>query len=162
MIFLVQIFISALPGNFNSANLILISLIFFLIFNDILAVTYWIVGLGMLMEVVSYLPFGAAIFSLAITIVLTYVILNSWLTNRSLYSLLILTWVATVINNILLWSYGGLFAMLNDQGFILDQKLVVSRLLWSLGLNSAMMIVLFYVLNIINPRLKPFLLLKRY
>jgi hypothetical protein len=161
LIFLAQVFISGLPNDFNSANLVLVSLIFYLVFDDIKSVMYWLIGSGLLLESVSYMPFGAVLFSMCISIVTAYAILNSWLTNRSLYSLILLTWGVTIVNNLVLWFYSLFFGLVSDQAFIMDQSLILERLLWSLGLNALLMIVIFYILNFINPRLKPFFLIHR-
>lgn len=160
LIFFSQIFISGLPANFNSANLILVSLIFYLVFDDMKTLFYWLLALGVMLESVTYLPFGAIIISLSVSVFVAYLLLNSWLTNRSLYSLLILTAVVTLVNNIALWLYSSMAGMVNDQFFMLDHSLIIKRLAWSLALNSLLMIVIFYALNFINPRLKPFLLLR--
>lgn len=161
LIFMVQVFISGLPVGPSSANLILVSLIFYLVFDDTKSLFYWIIALAMLTEAIAYLPFGAALISLSVSIFFAYILMNSWLTNRSLYSLLILTVVTTLVNNMVLWLYSSALGVISERAFFIDHLLVFNRLAWSLFMNSLLMIIIFYILNFINPRLKPFLLLRR-
>ncbi|MEI8361306.1 MAG: hypothetical protein WCG01_04210 [bacterium] len=160
IIFLLQVFISGLPGNLNSANIVLVSLIFYLVFDDINTLLYWLISLALLQESITYLPFGAMLISLSVSVFVAYLLLTSWLTNRSLYSLLILTWVVTIINNGVLYAYSAFINLVRDQSFMLNTELMPQRFFWSLLINSLLMLIIFNILNFINPRLKPFLLLK--
>ncbi|MEA1962691.1 MAG: hypothetical protein U9M94_00455, partial [Patescibacteria group bacterium] len=84
-------FVKALPIWFSEVNLILLVLVFFLGFDRLKTVLFWGAGMGIIYDLYAFVFFGVHTMSLLITIFLAYFLMVNFLTNRSLYSFLVLT-----------------------------------------------------------------------
>ncbi|QQG52657.1 MAG: hypothetical protein HY931_00270 [Candidatus Falkowbacteria bacterium] len=93
-------FISSLPGVFNQINLGLMLLIFILFFFGARAALFFIFSFGFLMDTFSFQFFSFYFICLAVAAVASYLILENWLTNKSLYSFWVLFLVATLVYNL--------------------------------------------------------------
>lgn len=93
-------FISPLPAAFNQINLGLMFLIFILFFFGVKATLVFILSFGFLMDIFSFQFFGFYLICLAATALVAYLILENWLTNKSLYSFWVLFLVATLAYNL--------------------------------------------------------------
>ncbi|HZJ40992.1 MAG TPA: hypothetical protein VFD16_01875 [Candidatus Saccharimonadales bacterium] len=93
-------FISSLPGAFNQINIGLILLIFILFFFGAKASLLFIFSFGFLMDIFSFQFFGFYFICLATAALVSYLILENWLTNKSLYSFWVLFLVATLAYNL--------------------------------------------------------------
>lgn len=93
-------FISPLPGAFNQINLGLMFLIFILFFFGPRATLVFIISFGFLMDVFSFQFFGFYLLCLAFSALASYLILENWLTNKSLYSFWVLFLAATLVYNL--------------------------------------------------------------
>lgn len=162
-IWLIQIgLISALPYPFNRFNLALVSLFFLLLFDDLALVSYWSLGLGTLLSFTSHLPFGILLISLWVTVLIGYVILYQILTNRSMWALLLLVLIGTVTSELIIsllsWTC-NLF--LNQSHLAYSGNDSFQMLGISILLNTIAMLAMFSIISAINPKLKPFLLIKK-
>lgn len=93
-------FINNLPGWLQDINLLLITLVFALFFYDFrTAIAVALIG-GFWSEIFSFNFFGFYLVVLFFTLVFTHWILRTWLTNRSLYSFLVLIFLATLFYNL--------------------------------------------------------------
>ncbi|MFA5023556.1 MAG: hypothetical protein WC523_01175 [Patescibacteria group bacterium] len=127
--------ISAWPGIFSQLNLILILLIFTLFFFGFEPALFLALLFGFWLDIFSFEFFGRQLITLVLVVLGTQWILKSWLTNRSLYSFLLLILIATIGYNFL--TSGLLFLTLADRGFLfLSQKFfwlaLVEQSAWSL------------------------------
>jgi hypothetical protein len=93
-------FISPLPAAFNQINLGLMLLMFILFFFGARAALLFIFLFGFLMDTFSFQFFGFYTICLAVAAVASYLILENWLTNKSLYSFWALFLVATLAYNL--------------------------------------------------------------
>lgn len=163
-IFLVAIqlsFISGLPSGFNNLNLILVLLIFILALGGLRFSVWWAIGAGLLMDTLSFLPFGTYLISLAAIAFLIDFLLKGWFTNRSLYTFLALTALATFSYSILikLASYLMHFLSGNELFLILNNEFWVNELN-QLILNLLLAAIIFYFFNLLSIKLKPVFLIK--
>jgi hypothetical protein len=154
--------ISAAPGILASLNLGLVSLLLLLLFDDLDLLFFWGLGLGWLFSLSSSLPFGLLLIAWWLLAGLAYLVINKFLTNRSLYSLIIITLASTIFLELFitlglrfLAFMGGKKLFLNFTGsYFFD-------LFESAMLNAGAMLLAFYLLTSLNNKLKPFLILKR-
>jgi hypothetical protein len=93
-------FISPLPAAFSQINLGLMLLIFILFFFGTKATLLFIFSFGFLMDTFSFQFFGFYFISLAVAALVSYLILENWLTNKSLYSFWVLFLAATLAYNL--------------------------------------------------------------
>lgn len=93
-------FISSLPGVFNQINLGLMLLVFILFFFGAKAALFFIFSFGFLMDTFSFQFFGFYFICLVAAAVASYLILENWLTNKSLYSFWVLFLAATLVYNL--------------------------------------------------------------
>ncbi|MBU0647408.1 hypothetical protein KJ809_03245, partial [Patescibacteria group bacterium] len=102
-------FINSLPAGLDNLNLILVVLIFILSLVNLDYALAWTIGLGWLLSIFLFVPFGMHLISLFLTIVFSNLLLANFFTNRSLYSFLALTGLATIIYEFFLNSFNYLF-----------------------------------------------------
>jgi len=153
-------FISAWSSPWNSLNLVVVALVVsFLVFNknEVLWLAF---TSGTLLDVFAFHPFGAALLSLFLTAVALYLILENILTNRSLYSFLLLTLIGVVLEalsyNLLLlifdWSVSG------GGRFFLLAPSFWQNMLNNILISLFLMIIFFNLSVLVNRRLQPFFL----
>ncbi|MDD2680667.1 MAG: hypothetical protein PHE20_01025 [Patescibacteria group bacterium] len=155
-------FISALPWPINNFNLSLVAIIFSLLFLD--KKDSWVIAisLGFFTDAWLFHPYGTAILSFFLTAVALYLILENLLTNRSLYSFLLLTIIAVLIDTIftrvflIIFDWSGAGA-----SHFLVSNLFWGSLMWNLILSLLVVGFIFSVLAILSRRLKPFFLKRR-
>ncbi len=145
-------FISGLPAGLNNLNLILIILIFILSLVNLETAMWWAAGAGFLLDIFSFMPFGAYSVCLFLTAAAANFLLVNFFTDRSLYSFLALIGLATVIYEFFLtfWDWP---ASLNF-GFWMGK---ISQL----GFNLLAVLIIFYLVHYISNRLKPVFLMRR-
>ena len=149
-------FISGLPAGLNNLNLILVILIFILALINLNLAVWWAIGIGILLDMFSFAPFGLYLVCLSLTIIIANFLLINFFTDRSLYSFFALAGLATVVYGILLavivyllqFIGGGEVSLILNKNFWLDQ-------LRQLGLNLIATLVIFYFVSFIGKRLKP-------
>jgi len=155
-------FISGLPLGLNNINFLLIALIFILVLKDNKTAFWWSIGIGSLVDIYSFLPFGFFIVSFFITILIADFLLKNFFTNVSLYSFLALTFFSTIIYefwlriNVYIFN---LFILKID--FFMFIKDFWVNFLWQIVFNLLFVFILFYIINFISQRLKPVFLVKR-
>ena len=154
-------FISGLPGTASGLNLALVILIFILGFNSFNSALWWALGLGWLLEIFSFLPFGILLISLALTMVISDLLLNYFFTNRSLYSFLAMTALATLVYatavNLLA------FVLTGENLSSLAEGNFWYAIFSQLGLNLLAAFLIFYFMHFLGKNFKPvFLKNKKY
>ena len=138
--------VSGLPGPAGNLNLVLVALIFILGFSNFAFAVWWAVGLGFLLEVFSFLPFGAYLFSLSFTLMIANFLLNYFFTHRSLYSFLALTGLATVIYEIIISFYVLIFMEINSAGMSRANNFWLF-MLEQIGLNFLLALIIYYIIH---------------
>jgi len=151
--------VSGLPGMANNLNLALVVLIFILGFSSFDFAAWWTVGLGFLLEIFSFLPFGIYLFSLSFTIVIANWLLNYSFTNRSLYSFLALTGLATVIYELIINFFVLIFIEINSSASMAASNFWFS-ILEQIGLNLLLTFIIYYIIYFLGKNLKPVFLIK--
>jgi|SRR3990167_4268899 len=150
--------ISGLPSLAGNLNLVLVVLIFILGFLNFNFAVWWSVGIGFLLETYSFLTFGTYLFSLSLTIIIANWLLNYFFTNRSLYSFLALTGLATVIYELIFSFLGFIFSAVNSFASVMAANFWYF-LLRQVCLNLLFTFLIYYIIHILGKNLKPVFLL---
>ncbi|MFH1233937.1 MAG: hypothetical protein V1649_04825 [Patescibacteria group bacterium] len=154
-------FISSLPAGLDNLNLILVVLIFILILVNLDYALAWAIGLGWLIGLFLFAPFGMHLISLFLTIIFSNLLLTNFFTNRSLYSFLALVGLSTIIYEIFLNSFNYLINLFSPENLlIINQDFWLDKLS-ELVLGLMVAVVLFYFINFISKKFSPVFLLKK-
>lgn len=163
IVWLLQVsFISALPSPLNHLNLVLVSILILLLFDDLSLLHFWATTAVFLLALNSRLPLAILLPAWWLVILASYAVLNQFLTNRSLYSFLILVLGGTFFLELFILVGSHLYKIFTGLAIhpSLDKAYGID-LLSSMLLNAVAMLASFYIFSAINAKLKPFLLLKR-
>ncbi len=154
-------FIPGLPLALNNFNLILIILIFILSLGGLKLSMWWAVGIGFLLDIFSFSPFGVFLASLPLTMLAANFLMVQFFTNRSLYSFFALTFLTTIFYNVFLnlINYLAQIASYKSAIFSFNRIFLVS-LGEQIILNLFAVLIIFYVINFISDKWKPVFLAK--
>jgi len=160
LVFIQEGFLTGLPFGLASLNLTLIVLVFILVFTDLEAAFYWAIGLGFILDLFTFYPFGVHLLSYGLTLLATFLLLEKFVTNRSLYSFLALITAASVFYQVfivLISSLINLFSTSAGMDFGINYWMFAGR---ELVFNLAAAIAIYYFQNFLSNRLKPVFLQK--
>lgn len=156
-------FINSLPGFWSQINLVFLSLSFILFFLDLNNSLMFAIILGLFLDFFSFEPFGFNLSLILLSILILHLLLVNWLTNRSFYSLVVLSAAAIIISRLL----GALILMITS-AWGPDQAIFVflhwfwwRQMLWQILTSFILTLLLFNLMNILSYRLKPFFLAKK-
>lgn len=152
-------FISGLPAPFSHLNLVLVILIFILGFADFNLAVWWSLALGFILEVFFFLPFGAYLVSLILTIVVANFLLDYFFTNRSLYSFLALTALATLAYELIINFIFLIFSQADRYFFMASGNFWILTL-ERIGLNLSLTFFIYYLIHFFGSNLRPVFLMK--
>lgn len=153
-------FISSLADPFRQFNLILIILIFILFFLDFRVASISALIAGFWLDVMSFNFFGFYIIIFFVCLLFAHWILKNWLTNRSLYSLLVIMVGVTIVYNILAAIILYLFST-DYTIFFLVQKNFWLTVAYQSGWSFLSALILFNLAALASKRVKPFFLEKK-
>lgn len=155
-------FISSLPSVYFAINLPLTALLFSLLFFNRSTTLVIAIFMGFWLDILGFNFFGLHIFVLLTIVFILDLILRNWLTNRSLYSFLVLSILSAIIYNILLYGMVAIWQSgQNDFSFFLFQSYFWKQLMWQMFWNAIFMILFFSLANSLSKHLKPFFLEKK-
>lgn len=147
-------FIFPLATSLTYFNLVLLLLLLVLFFFDLSWAVIIALSTGLILDFFSFYFFGLHILSLLFTLAIAERLLSSWLTNRSLYSLLLLIAGSILIYNLFRSSLVYLSA--------LDQELALAfgldfwqGLAWQIWWGVIAGLLFFIVAGALMRRLKP-------
>jgi len=152
-------FISGLPGWFSSLNLVLVVLVFILGFASFNFAFWWSVGIGLMLEIFSFLPFGAHLITLSLTIIIANFLLNYFFTNRSLYSFLALVALATIAYELIINSVSLIFTQADQYFFFTGASFWIS-VAERICLNLLFTFLIYYLVHFLSRNLRPVFLIK--
>ncbi len=149
--------ISSLPGAFNQINLVLMLVIFVMFFFGIRSALLFIFVLGFFLDIFSFQFFGFYIISLAIAVMTSYLISENWLTNKSLYSLVVVLIITLFTYNLLAASLAFIAVGFNGSFGPFHSSFWIS-LFYQLAWGVLAAILFFNITVSLARRLKPFFL----
>jgi hypothetical protein len=125
-----QSFFLKLDWRFNLYPAILVFVLFLF---DLKPAFFWLLGLGFLADLFSFLPFGFNLSAFFCLILITYFLNKNLITNRSFFSLLMLAAIATVFFNFFLFLAFKFFGRADLVGaFALNMGIIGFQLLTNL------------------------------
>lgn len=158
ILFLLQI--SFLPGlgfPWQKLNLILSTLIFITVILSHKKAIGGAVMMGALWDLYSPFPYSMITVALVLTIFITNFFFNNFFTNRSLYSLLFLGLVSTLLYNFTVKLFNQILYLIKiSDSFIVWNKIYLYHLLWQIGLNLVFLFFLFMIFYLISKRLRSY------
>lgn len=162
-LFILQIsFISGLPGALQYINIAILSLVFMLGLKSYRLALAWALGIGIYNSLYSFLPFGTIILSYLLAVVITNFLLKNIITNRSLYSFVLLTICASLVWDLLMNVFIVISQFISARQFnMVFNTEFLKNSLSGLVLNILLVIIIYYFINFISARFKPVFLIKR-
>lgn len=159
IVVLVQVsFLTTWPVPISSLNIVL-CLAFFLtvIFSYKKGLTF-ATYTGLILELYSALPFGTTILSLLISVMVVNILYNNFFTNRSLYSLVILGFLGTIVHNLFSLLLSTLFLL---SGFKLSFVFYDFKMIyfWEPMMNVLILTIIFFTYYFSSGRLKNYFIL---
>ncbi|MFA5754379.1 MAG: rod shape-determining protein MreD [Patescibacteria group bacterium] len=148
------------PSFFNSINAVLIVLIFCLFFLGFRATTWAVLISGFWLDIFSFNFFGLYLITLFLVILIADRISVSLLTNRSLYSFLLLILVSTIIYNFI-FQILGYFSVDTPSSLFLVQKSFWLTLAYQSAWSVVCAVLMFNLSALLTRRLQPFFLEKK-
>lgn len=153
---------SAAPGYADYLNLTMIVLIFILATRNIDMSFALAIGIGLLFDIYSFLPFGTYMIALVTTVYLTNQVLVSLLTDRSLYSFLAISALGTVFYETLLNASAFMLDLIYGKQYGLAMGLPFWKgELLKIVFNLIGTFIIFYFFNYLSNKLKPVFLHKQ-
>lgn len=151
-------FLSAFSGMLGNVNLLLVVLIFILGFAGFDFAIWWSLGAAFLLEIFSFSFFGTYLISLSLTVALAGFLLNHFFTNRSLYSFLALTALATIIYELIINFFSFIFS--SSDRYEALASLNFWRVFEQIGLNLLLAFLIYYFLHFLGNSFRPVFLNK--
>lgn len=152
--FIDAVFIGSLPFGLHRLHLLPLALIFVLLLSNIRLASWWALIGGLVLEVYSFRFFGSYLILLFIILIIIQVLFEKVITNRSIYSIIIISAIVTVI-----WDLACL-VIDYQAGFMLMDWLSALRIMsLSLVVNIIAASLTFYIINAFSRRFRPVFLL---
>ncbi len=147
-----------LLGSFNnyfsSFNLVLATLIILLFIIDFSWVVYFSIISGLILDIYSSLPFGIFMFSIFVSISVSYFLLLNFFTNRTFYSVVFVGLSAVVAYNVIFLITIGLSYFMGLSDFFVHYDYWL-KLGYQIINIIILLIVLFLIINLFSRKFKP-------
>ncbi len=154
--------VSSLPWPWNNLDLPIIAVIFSFLFFSRDQTWLLAAASGWFLDVLGFHPFGLALLSLLFSAIIIYLVLENILTNRSLYSFLLLTFIGLVAEAFLYHIFLAIFDWSGaSQAFFLVNGAFWEALAWKLVLSLLIVGLFFNLIALASRRLQPFFLKER-
>jgi cell shape-determining protein MreD len=155
-------FISVLPFGLDNFNFALVALVVILLVSSFSTSLWWAIGMGFLLDIYSFLPFGVYLACFFLTVLTANFLLVNSFTDRSLYSFLALIFLSSICFNLLFYSsiyFLGIFG--GTPAIVVLGKDFWVNLIWQIFFNTLAVFLLFYVINFVSQRLRPVFLKRK-
>ncbi len=148
--------ISTLPYGLFRIHLLPLTLVFVVLLSNIRVAAWWALLGGLVLELFSFRSFGMYLALSWVSLAVIAFLFEKVVTNRSLYSVALISGAVTIIFDILFL----VFDYWNGIVFRPFSQLALS-FIFSLGINIAVAIAIFYISNFATRRLRPVFLFHR-
>lgn len=144
------VFVGSLPFALHSFHLIVLGMVFAALLGNIRVAAWWALIGGLMFEIFSFRFFGSHLIVLFLVLGLIYFLFERVVTNRSVYSVLIIALGATVL-------YDCLFLLFDYWSGVtlLPPSSLFKALGFSLLANGLAAVFIFYISNFATRRLRP-------
>ena len=146
-------FLTTWPDPIRSLNLILLLSVFIAIIFSYKSGLWYAFGSGLFLELYSSNGFGLIVLSLFLTVVGINMLFKNFFTNRSIYSLLLLGFIATVIYNIIFYILSFILVVLNLSQALLNFSFF-NIFFWQPLLNLLVLGIIFVIYQLTTNRIR--------
>jgi len=155
-------FISGLPGFLSQVNLIIIALVFILAFGEVNDILIWSLGLGIIFELYSFLPFGVYLLGIITAAFFIKILMTNFFTDRSLYSFLAITFFSIIYYDVCLALLSFLYHLIFHEAIIypLNPQFWLNKL-YLILVDLAAVFIVFNFINFVSKRLRPVFLFRK-
>lgn len=155
-------FISILPFGLDNFNFALVALIVILLVSSFSTSLWWAIGVGFLLDIYSFLPFGVYLACFFFTVLVANFLLVNFFTDRSLYSFLALIFLSSICFNFLFYSFIYFLEIFGvTSAVVVLGRIFWINLTWQIFFNTLAVFILFYVVNFVSQRLRPVFLKRK-
>ncbi len=148
-------FIGKLPLRADQLNLLLVVILFVLVLFDFRFALVWALGGGFLFDLFSFLPFGFFMLVWLMSLYAAKFLLDNFLTNRSLYSLLVLGAFLSFVYNFLFYTFGYAVEFFEQSYIFLLERVFWLNIIFEIIVNSIIIIAVFQVISFVSKKLNP-------
>ncbi len=152
--------IGFLSAPYNFLNFGILAMILWFFYKEQGLALVFLLTFGLFLDIFHFELFGIYTLSLVATAILSSLILRNLLTNRSAYSFVALTAIATIIYNIIFCLLFYLTHIMETYYFPFWSWNFWWGLFWETGLHAVIIFVFFLIMNLTTNRLKPVFLEK--
>ncbi len=149
--------IKNLPAPWNLISIITVSLIFWgVVYNFKIAMIYALL-FGLILDITTPFFFGINILTLLLTVKLTEIIYHRFITNRSLYSILVLLLFALVARQMIYSFFMGWWFLVVEKNVVFNHLFNYETLIsggWMILFNGIIAIILFLIFYFFSNRFK--------
>lgn len=155
-------FFNGLPLFLNKMNFILIVLLFIIVLGNFNIALWFAIGSGLLFDIYSFSIFGVYLILIPFSVFITNYLIENFFTNRSLYSFLAVIFFSTIFHGVFVVFIRFIYEIFTGKIiFFMFSKEFLMDISMQIIVNLIIVIILFYIFNIISHRLKPIFLWKR-
>lgn len=160
VIVLIQIsFIPSLPAYLKNFNLIFSFISFTTIIINYHRGLLWALLSGLLLDIYSLQPFGLISFSYLSAVIIMNFLFNHLFTNRSLYTLILLSLLGTILHNILILIINIIIKFINPLLYTSQFSLVYLQNLFLQSVYNVIGVILIFItFNYISSKTKSYFL----
>lgn len=149
--------ISTLPYGLFRLHLLPLALVFVVLLSNLRVAAWWALLGGLVLELFSFRTFGMYLGMTWVTLALIAFLFEKVMTNRSLYSVALISAAVTIL-------YDGLFLLFDYwSGVIVSPASnLFYSFIWSLAVNIFASIVAFNIFHVLSRRLRPVFLSSKH
>lgn len=141
---------------FNQITIILPAVIFLMVVFNLNRALWWAVVGGFLLDLFSVLPFGSSAAALALSVAATHKLFIRFFTNRSLYSLVFLLMLGTILYKCVTVCLSFVPVILGDGTRLFYFNLYFLKNFLALVVANIFVVsAMFFATNLFSKRLKP-------
>ncbi|MCX6792849.1 MAG: hypothetical protein NTY12_02390 [Candidatus Falkowbacteria bacterium] len=148
--FLDAVFVGSLPFGLHRLHLLPLALIFVLLLSNIRLASWWALVGGLVLELFSFRFFGSYLIILFIVLAIIQFMFEKVITNRSIYSIVIISAVVTVV-----WDLFFLVVDYQTEIIAYGGLEIIKIMILSLIANILAASLTFYTINAFSRRFRP-------
>ena len=152
--FIDTVFVGSLPFGLHRLHLLPLALIFVLLLTNIRLAAWWALVGGLVLELFSFRWFGSYLILLFVILIIIQVLFEKVITNRSIYSIIIISAVVTIV-----WDLTFLIIDYQIEATPFNWLEDIKIMLLSLVVNIVAASLTFYIINAFSRRFRPVFLL---
>ncbi len=147
--------VSELPWGLARISLLPVMLVFVFLLGNLRLAAWWVLIGGFMLELFNFGMYGFYYIGLLCSLVVINILFERVMTNRSLYSISVVTASSLLTYDLVLLAKHTL-----ENNHLVSLRMFVTEELTSVGFGVIIALIFFYILNIVTRRLRPVFLEK--